>query len=133
MPELLVRIAAALAVSWLALVVVLLLLRPAGVDLAEARRFVPDVVRLVRALTKDPQLGRGVHLRLVLLLAYLAMPFDPVPDFVPVLGYADDVIVIALVLRSVVRHAGGGALERHWQGTPQGLAVLHRLAGLSPA
>lgn len=65
-----------------------------------------------------------------LLVAYLALPIDLVPDFIPVLGYADDAIVVALVLRSVVRGAGPQALERHWPGTQDGLAAVRRLAGL---
>ena len=80
------------------------------------------------------QLLRGVwRLRLWLLLGYLAMPFDLVPDVVPVLGWADDVVVVALVLRSVVRRAGAGALERHWTGTSAGLAAVRSLAGLPAA
>jgi uncharacterized membrane protein YkvA (DUF1232 family) len=62
-----------------------------------------------------------------LLLAYLASPIDLVPDFVPVLGYADDAIVVAAVLRSVVRAAGPQVLESHWPGSPEGLAALRRL------
>ncbi|HEY0888071.1 MAG TPA: YkvA family protein [Nocardioides sp.] len=98
--------------------------------LAEALRLLPDVVRLLRRLAGDRDLPRGVRVRLWLLLAYLAMPLDLVPDVIPVAGYADDAIVVALTLRSVVRHAGPQALERHWPGTPDGLAAVRRLAGL---
>lgn len=98
--------------------------------LAEALRLLPDVVRLLRRLAGDGSLPRGVRVRLWLLLAYLAMPLDLVPDVIPVAGYADDAIVVALTLRSVVRHAGPQALERHWPGTPDGLAAVRRLAGL---
>ena len=56
---------------------------------------------------------------------------DIVPDFIPVVGYADDVIVVALVLRSVVRRAGREKIERHWRGTPDGLVLLRLLAGLT--
>jgi uncharacterized membrane protein YkvA (DUF1232 family) len=97
--------------------------------LRDALRLLPDVVRLVRRLAADSTLPRGVRWRLGLLLAYLAMPLDLVPDFIPVAGYADDALLVAWVLRSVVRTAGPQALERHWPGTPEGLAVVRRLVG----
>jgi uncharacterized membrane protein YkvA (DUF1232 family) len=103
---------------------------PDTVTLRDAVRLLPDLLRLLRRLAADRTLPRGVRLRLVFLLVYLAMPFDLVPDVVPVLGYADDVVVLALVLRSVVRRAGPEALGRHWTGSPEGLAVVTRLAGL---
>jgi uncharacterized membrane protein YkvA (DUF1232 family) len=90
------------------------------------------VVRLLRRLAADSTLPRGVRIRLWLLLAYLAMPFDLVPDAIPVLGYADDAIVVAVGLRSVTRRAGPAALERHWPGTPDGLAAVRRLARIDP-
>jgi uncharacterized membrane protein YkvA (DUF1232 family) len=67
---------------------------------------------------------------LVALIGYLLLPIDLVPDFVPVLGYADDAVIVALALRWVVRRAGGELLTRHWPGTPEGLAAVQRLAGL---
>jgi uncharacterized membrane protein YkvA (DUF1232 family) len=91
------------------------------------------VLRLVRRLAGDASLPRGIRWRLGLLLAYLALPIDLVPDFIPVAGYADDVLLIAWVLRSVVRAAGPGALERHWPGSTQGLDVVRRLAGVTSA
>jgi uncharacterized membrane protein YkvA (DUF1232 family) len=99
--------------------------------LHEALRLLPDVLRLVRRLSADPGLPPGVRVRLALLLAYLAFPLDLVPDFIPVLGYADDAIIVTAVLRSVVRRAGLGAVRRHWPGTPDGFTVLCRLTGLS--
>ncbi|TWE14278.1 uncharacterized membrane protein YkvA (DUF1232 family) [Prauserella muralis] len=123
--------AVALAVTWLALIAALLALRPRGDLLREAVRLLPDVLRLVRRLAADRELPRGARVRIWLLLAYLALPFDLVPDFVPVLGYADDAIVVAAVLRSVVRRAGLATVERHWPGTPDGFAALRRITGLS--
>lgn len=120
----------ALVGLWAVFLLGLLLVRPRGVSLREAKRVVPDLGRLLRDLARDPMVPRSVRRRLVGLLVYLALPFDAVPDFIPVLGYADDVIVIALVLRSVVRKAGPDALERHWRGTPSGLVLVRRLAGL---
>jgi len=102
---------------------------PETVDLRDALRLLPDVLRLVRRLAGDRSLPRGVRVRLVLLLGYLALPIDLVPDFVPILGYADDAVIVALVLRSVLRRAGEDALRRHWPGSPQGLAVVLQMAG----
>ncbi|MBD8606524.1 DUF1232 domain-containing protein [Aeromicrobium sp. CFBP 8757] len=92
----------------------------------------PDLVRLLRRLSADGSLPRGVRLRVVLLGLYLAMPIDLVPDVIPVVGYADDVLVVILVLRSVTRRAGPQALDRHWPGSPEGLRALRSLAGLAP-
>jgi uncharacterized membrane protein YkvA (DUF1232 family) len=69
-----------------------------------------------------------VRVRLVLLLAYLLSPIDLVPDFVPVIGYADDAVIVALVLRSVLKRAGPEALQRHWPGSPAGLDIILRAA-----
>ena len=103
--------------------------KPDDVTLRDAVRLVPDVLRLLKRLSADKTLPRGVRIRLVLLLGYLALPIDLVPDFIPVLGYADDVVVVAIVLRSVVRVAGPQAIERHWPGTPEGLHVIRTLCG----
>lgn len=99
-------------------------------NLREALRLVPDTVRLVRRLIGDETVPRGVRVRLLLLLGYLLLPIDLVPDFIPVLGYADDAIIVVLVLRSVVRGAGREPVERHWPGSAEGLAVMCRLAGI---
>jgi uncharacterized membrane protein YkvA (DUF1232 family) len=122
-----------LVVLWLVLVAALYVLgRRTGepARLREALRLLPDVVRLLRRLAADDELPRGVRLRLVAVAAYLAFPLDIVPDFIPVAGYADDVLVVALVLRSVARRAGVDAIDRHWPGTPSGLRAVKRLAGL---
>lgn len=73
----------------------------------------PDLIRLLRSLAANPQLPRGVRVRLILLLAYLLSPIDLVPDFIPILGYADNAIIVAIALRSVTRRAGTRALARH--------------------
>lgn len=101
---------------------------PETVSMKDALRLLPDLLRLVRRLAADRTLAAGVRVRLVLLLAYLLLPIDLVPDFVPVIGYADDAVIVALVLRSVLKRAGPGALERHWPGSPAGLEIILRAA-----
>jgi uncharacterized membrane protein YkvA (DUF1232 family) len=119
-----------LALTYLGLLTALLAAGPKGNLLGEALRLLPDLLRLQRRLAADPSVPRAARVRLWLLLGYLAIPFDVVPDFVPVLGYADDAIIATLVLRSVVRRAGAPAVRRHWPGTDDGLAALARLTGL---
>lgn len=128
--DLLIGVAAALVLAWLALVVALLVIRPRGSLLREALRLLPDVLRLIRRLAADKDLPRGVRIRLGLLLAYLALPIDLIPDFIPVLGYADDAIVVTAVLRGVVRRAGLEAVRAHWPGTPDGFTAVTRLTGI---
>jgi uncharacterized membrane protein YkvA (DUF1232 family) len=126
-------VAGGLLLLWLTLLTLLWRATPADADqarLCEALRLLPDLIRLLRRLAADPTLPSGVRIRLGLLLAYLLMPLDLVPDFIPVIGYADDAIIVAVALRSVTRRAGAAALDRHWPGTPAGLATLRRLAGL---
>ena len=130
--EALIGIAVALLVSWLLLIVALMLVRPKGAVLAEAVRLLPDLLRLLRRLAADRSLPRAVRVRLWLLMAYLAVPFDLVPDVIPVLGYADDAIIVAAVLRSVVRRAGVEVVRGHWPGSSDGFAALCRITGLAP-
>ncbi len=116
--------------GWLVLAIGLLLLRPDDLRLRDALRLLPDLVGLLQRLARDSTLPRGIRLRLWLLLGYLALPFDLIPDVVPVVGYADDAIVVVLTLRSVIRTSGLAAVERHWPGTADGLTVVRRLSGL---
>lgn len=87
--------------------------------------FVPDCIVLGKRLVADPRVPRRHKLALVLLVAYLAMPFDLVPDFIPVAGQLDDAIVAALVLRLLARR---DLVAEHWSGPPSSLAVVLRLA-----
>lgn len=126
----LISVGVALLVVWLAALVALLVAKPGKAQLTEALRLLPDLLRLLTRLAGDRTLPRGVRIRLGLLLAYLAIPFDLIPDFIPVLGYADDAIIVVAVLRSTVRRAGLDAVRRNWPGTEDGFAALSRLTGL---
>jgi len=127
---LVIGIAVALLVAWGVLVLSLVLARPKGSLVQEAMRLLPDTLRLLRRLATDRTLPRGVRVRLWLLFVYLAVPVDIIPDFIPIIGYADDAIIVCVVLRSVVRRAGADAVRRNWPGTEDGLAALWRVAGL---
>ena len=128
--DLLIGLAAGLLLAWVTLIVALVIVRPRGGRLRAAVRLLPDVLRLLPRMAADRSLPRGVRVGLALLLAYLASPIDLVPDFIPVVGYADDAIIIAAVLRWVVRHAGVQAVQRHWPGTDDGFAALCLITGM---
>jgi uncharacterized membrane protein YkvA (DUF1232 family) len=130
---LLMGVLSGLLLLWLALVVALWWLGRKQDDparLQDMLRLVPDVIRLFRRLASDSTLPRGVRVRMALLTGYLLMPIDLVPDFLPVVGYADDALVVIWALRSITRTAGADALDRHWPGTPDGLRALRLLAGV---
>jgi uncharacterized membrane protein YkvA (DUF1232 family) len=122
-----------IAILWAALVVLLWVEQrrhPGGSSLADLLRLVPDTARLLTRLATDRTVSIGVRVCLGLLLVYLVSPIDLIPDFIPVLGYADDAIVVAFALRFAMRRAGAEAVERHWPGTPDGLSAVLRLAGI---
>jgi uncharacterized membrane protein YkvA (DUF1232 family) len=125
--QLLAAAVTGLLLVWLLLLAVLWRVRPPQEPLREALRLLPDVVRLLTRLARDGSLPRGVRVRLWLLLGYLALPVDLVPDVIPVIGYADDAVLIVWTLRTVLRRAGADALERHWPGTPDGLEAVRRM------
>jgi uncharacterized membrane protein YkvA (DUF1232 family) len=90
--------------------------------------FIPDCIVLFKRLLQDDRIPRRRRWLVVATLAYLALPFDLVPDFLPVAGQLDDAIIVAFVLRTVLRSGGPALLEEHWPGPPQSLRVIERLA-----
>ncbi len=115
---------------WIGFIVVLALARPETATLKESLRLLPQTVRLIRRLATDPEVPRSARLLVWLLVGYLALPIDLVPDLIPVLGYADDLILIVLVLRHLVRRAGPHKLSEHWPGDVAGLQSLRALLRL---
>jgi uncharacterized membrane protein YkvA (DUF1232 family) len=116
--------------AWLLLVVVLWLHRPSRELAGPAMRLVPDLVRLVHALVADDATPRSVKVALGALLLYLVSPIDLVPDFLPVIGSIDDLVISGLVLRWAGRRIGVEGLRSHWPGRPEGFELLCRLLGL---
>ena len=94
--------------------------------------FIPDCVVLFSRLVRDPRVPLPSKVLLGALIGYLALPFDLVPDFIPVVGVLDDAIVVALVLRVVLRAGGPELVRAHWPGPEASLGTVLRLAG-SPA
>jgi uncharacterized membrane protein YkvA (DUF1232 family) len=90
--------------------------------------FIPDCVILLRRLLGDERVPRRRKYVLVALVAYLVMPFDLVPDFIPVAGQLDDVIIAAVALRFALRSGGPQLLEEHWPGPEASLNAVIRVA-----
>lgn len=118
------------AFIWLVLIVAYAWVKPDRATLKEAVRLPVDVAQLARRLLSDRELPRGARMRLWLLLGYLLMPIDLVPDFIPVIGYADDAIIVFFLLRGAIRQVGMNAIEENWPGSPDGLDVVRRLCRL---
>jgi len=133
--QVVVAVVAGLVLLWIVLVLILWLEQrrhPAGASLRDLLRLAPDVVRLLKRLAGDRAVSIGVRIWLGVLLVYLVSPIDLIPDFIPVLGYADDALVVAIALRFAITRAGRASVEQHWPGTAEGLAAILRLTGLAP-
>jgi uncharacterized membrane protein YkvA (DUF1232 family) len=96
-----------------------------------AAAFVPDCVVLFKRLLSEPRVPRRKKLVLAALIPYLLMPFDLVPDFIPVAGYLDD--AVAFALRYVLRGSGPDLISAHWPGPPASLNLVLRFVGQVPA
>ena len=130
--ELALLIVAGCAVAYLGFVLALVIVGRRG----QARAlggFIPDCLVLFRRLLRDSRVPRRRKVLLGALVVYLAMPFDLVPDFIPVAGQLDDAIIAALVLRAVLRGGGEALVREHWPGPESSLQLILRLAYSRPS
>jgi uncharacterized membrane protein YkvA (DUF1232 family) len=93
-----------------------------------AAKVLPDLIRLLRGLARDPRVPRGSKWLLGFAALWVISPIDLIPEFIPVAGPLDDIVVVALVLRHVLKKAGRAVAEEHWTGDP---AILERILKLS--
>jgi len=105
-----------------------LVMRGRREDARALATFIPDCIVLVTRLARDPRVPRRRKVSLIALVAYLSLPFDLVPDFIPVAGQLDDAIIVALVLRHFVNAGGEQMIRELWPGPEQSLALILRLA-----
>jgi uncharacterized membrane protein YkvA (DUF1232 family) len=111
-----------------ALFVLLLAVIGRRTDARAVAGFVPDCAVLFGRLFRDPRVSPRHKLLAGGLVLYLAMPFDLVPDFIPVAGQLDDAILVALVLRTILR-GNTELIVEHWPGPDASLSLVLRLAG----
>jgi uncharacterized membrane protein YkvA (DUF1232 family) len=98
-------------------------------DFRALARFVPDCAVLFSRLVRDRRVPRRSKALLVVLVGYLALPFDVIPDFFPGVGHMDDAVAVAFVLRRLLRHVEPALLEEHWPGPRATLNAVLRLGG----
>lgn len=96
-------------------------------------RALPDIARLVARLVGDPVLPRSVKIALAAAAVYLASPVDLLPDFIPLLGYLDDVLLAAVLLDGILNWVDRALVLKYWPGTPESLERLARIARLLAA
>lgn len=111
------------AALWLILIAVLILVgrRLGARDIA---RFVPDCIVLFKRMLGDPRVPRRAKLVLALLIPYLAMPFDLVPDFIPVVGYIDDALLVAIGIGYAMRSTSAQVVRELWPGSDRNLRIV---------
>ena len=127
--DVLIRIVVAVVIVWALLLVLFWAQRPKGVAVRELLGLIPDVLRLLRSVIGDRSAPLDVRLVLVGLVAWILSPIDLIPEFIPVLGPLDDVVVAVVAMRYVRRRVGIEDLRRRWTGTDDGLVLLTRVIG----
>ena len=105
-----------------------LVLRGRREDARAFATFIPDCIVLVTRLARDPRVPRRRKFLLFAVVAYLSLPFDLVPDFIPVAGQLDDAIIVALVLRQFIRAGGEPMMRELWPGPERSLVLILGLA-----
>jgi uncharacterized membrane protein YkvA (DUF1232 family) len=88
----------------------------------------PRVARMIAGLLGDREVPRSVKVVLAAVAVYLASPIDLIPDFIPFVGYLDDILVAAVVLDGLLNYVDRRLVERHW---PAGLAALDATAAVA--
>jgi uncharacterized membrane protein YkvA (DUF1232 family) len=91
-------------------------------------RALPQLARLIGRLVGDPVLPRSAKIALAAAALYLASPIDLVPDFIPLLGYVDDLLLAAIVVDGILNYVDRGIVLRYWPGTPESLDKVARAA-----
>jgi len=124
-----VGILVALVALWFLVLAIFWAVRPKAIAVREILGLVPDVLRLLRSIIGDRSAPLGVRLVLLGLVAWILSPIDLIPEFIPVLGPIDDVVVAVIALRYVRRRLGVENLRARWSGSREGFEVLLRVIG----
>jgi uncharacterized membrane protein YkvA (DUF1232 family) len=96
----------------------------------ELLRALPNLARLIARLVSDPMLPRTAKIALAAALVYLASPIDLIPDFIPLVGYLDDLLLAAVLVDGILNWVDRPTVLKYWPGTPDSLERLARAARL---
>jgi uncharacterized membrane protein YkvA (DUF1232 family) len=106
-----------------------LMLAGRGVEAKQLACLIPDLASLLRGLLSDSRVPRGSKVLIGFAILWVISPIDLLPEFLPVIGPLDDVLVVAVVLRHLVKRAGPEVVRDHWRGDPmmleRALRALH--------
>lgn len=127
---LIVGLATSAVAAFAALFLAALIAAPRATPRADLLRVYPDLVRLLVGLARDNRVAGPVRWRLLAALAYNAQPINLIPDFVPVVGLADNVIISAWAVRSAIHKSGVEVVLGHWRGSSASFVVMCRLCRL---
>jgi uncharacterized membrane protein YkvA (DUF1232 family) len=130
-PTLVLATIGVLLALWLILIVVVALAAHPRVA-RELVAFVPNLLRLFRDLIRDPRVPARAKAVVWLAVLWIASPIDPIPEFIPVIGQLDDALVAILALRYILRRTDPILVVQYWNGSPEALRVVMRLAGSGP-
>jgi len=93
----------------------------------DAVSLVPNLIKLISRLVKDPRVPRRSKIALGLAAAYVVSPIDLIPEVIPVLGWADDLLFLMLAIDSLIERAGKEVVEEHWDGPVDLLSVIREV------
>jgi uncharacterized membrane protein YkvA (DUF1232 family) len=96
-------------------------------------RQLPQYVRLLGGLVTDKRVSMVDKMLVAGAIAYIVMPIDLIPDFIPFFGEIDDVYILVLALQRMIANAGRVVLLDHWGGDPTDLADLNLRGALTAA
>lgn len=97
----------------------------------DAVLMMPNIVKLVGRLLKDPRVPRRAKITLGLAVAYVMSPIDLIPEVIPVVGWADDVILMMFAIDSLIDRAGSEIVEEHWDGPGDLLGLVRDVVAIS--
>jgi len=96
-------------------------------------RALPDIARMIMRLTGDPLLPKAAKIALAAAVLYLVSPVDLIPDFIPVLGALDDLLVAAIIVDGILNYVDRRLVLKYWPGSAESLERIARAAGMLAA